>query len=135
MARGRNGSLQRATVGPRRSYAAHPLSMRPVVIGLPVRAVRAGRVLRGQPSVKMRIARPGRIVVQRVRPVVAYAARDPVTSRPLALLSGSRNTLKQRKLCKCQHERSAEQKRVSRRFYSGFGGRRGEKVRVHSCAC
>lgn len=81
-------------------------------------------------------------LVARPRPIFHHTTVKLVPGRVVGR-PGSRRVLlgnqkisspKQRKLCKCTHERSDQQRQVSRKFFARGGGR-GRAKKVHACAC
>lgn len=116
----------------------HPLAMQPIIVHVPVRPNLIRRTPLTQVKVIQRAALPGRrVTTYRRLTKPAVGLFRPVAAKPVALLrDGKTNALKQRKLCKCHNERSAAQSKVSRNFFSRFGGRGGaQKRKEGACQC
>lgn len=97
-------------------------------------------ITRGVKPARRAAAPGGRIVAKRdargassysFTPGAAYLG-DTVPST--LTLSERKPRHRTAELCKCKHERSEEQRRQSRKFFSGYGGRGLPKVQ-HVCHC
>lgn len=103
-------------------------SFRREVISGGVKPARKAAVLRGRIVKK----RAGQVAGFKFVPGAAYLG-DSVPSRR-TLSDRNRKRVRTAELCKCKHERSEEQRRQSRKFFSGHGSRGLPKVQ-HVCHC